>query len=472
MQRQTLNSLFRGPNNPADTLATANAIQLAKDGGFDPSATPAATPSPPISPAAPPPPGGSAGGPLGAAQATLKGSFPMGVPDAGGPTSSTGGAYGQLSKAQEKANAAAVERVTAEAEGVKAKAALMDQQAQEAQAKEDQRQKLAAESRKNIEAAQAELNTKDGKVDPNRLWANKATGQKVLAGVAVVLTGLGEGLMGKGGNSALAYIQKQIDDDIQTQKETIAAERQRKKDNYSASTQQYEMLRSQLGDERAVDSAQRALRLGAVEQLAASKVAQMAPGEARARGEQLVAAIGLDKSKAMDDASMRAAQFNLEKQKVGLQALEIGLKGANGKNGPQLPAGEAGKVGELDAAIGMLRGVGEAHEKLGAGSSFAQWIGGTKSAQYRDQIKVATQVIGNILEGGKLTDKDYDRYLGMMPAAGDFSSTAMNKIKSIAVLLQQKRDHSLSALSSAGYDTSRFPQSSAQKRDKYGAVEH
>lgn len=336
MQKQSLHDTYRPIFNetPQDVLARDRAMQLAKAGGFDFGAhpPPASAQPPPAGPGQQPPPG-QASGPLGAATATLKGSFPMGMPDVGGPTSSMGGAYGQAARAQEKANAVAVQRATAEAEGIKTKAALMDQQAQEQQAKEAQRQKLAADGRKNIEDAQAALNTPDGKVDPNRLWANKNTGSKVLAGLSVVLTGLGEGLMGKGGNSALSYIQKQIDDDIQIQKENIAAERGRKKENFSAATQRNEMLRAQLGDDRAVDSAERAMRLAAVEQTAAAKVAQMAPGEARARGEQLVAAIGLDKAKAMDDASMRAAQFGLEKQKVGLQALELGLKTAQGKAG-------------------------------------------------------------------------------------------------------------------------------------------
>jgi hypothetical protein len=469
MQRASLasRSTFNAPpSTPQDQLAVANAIELAQ------SAPPVAAPTapPPGNPSVPP--GGPSGGPLGAATATLKGSFPMGYPDAGGPTSSIGGAYNKAQKAQDAATEAAVQRAVAEAEGVKAKAQLLDQQAQEAQAKEDQRQKLAGQSRKDIEAAQAQLNTPDGKVDPNRLWASKNAGQKVLAGIAVVLTGLGQGLQGRGGNDALALIQKQIDDDVQLQKETIAAERQRKKENFSATTQRHELLREQLGDERAVDAAERSMRYAAAEQTAAAKVAQMAPGEARARGEQLVADLGLRKAQAMDEASMRAAQFGLEKQKLGLQAMELGLKTAGGKAPPQLPAGEAVKVGELDAALGMLKDVGEAHSKLGTGSSFAQWIGGTKSAQYRDQMKVAAQVIGGILEGGKLTDPDYARYLEMMPKAGDFSPTAMNKVRSVAALLQRKRDGSLAALGSAGYDTSRFSKSTAQKRDQYGAVEH
>lgn len=60
---------------------------------------------------------------------------------------------------------------------------------------------------------------KSGKLDPNRVWNNMSTGNKVLASVGLFLGGLGAGSGGT--NRALQTINKTIDDDIDAQKTEI-----------------------------------------------------------------------------------------------------------------------------------------------------------------------------------------------------------------------------------------------------------
>jgi hypothetical protein len=56
------------------------------------------------------------------------------------------------------------------------------------------------------------------KVDPGRMWHNAGTGQKILAGISVALSGLGDVLMRKTGpNMALQIIQGAIKDDVEAQ---------------------------------------------------------------------------------------------------------------------------------------------------------------------------------------------------------------------------------------------------------------
>jgi hypothetical protein len=489
-QKQSLHDTFRlmPERTLGDVLATDHAIGLAKGGGFDLAAQP--PPAPSAAPTTPPtgtqslPPTGQAGGPLGAATATLKGSFPgagMSMPHAGGSGErEMRSAFEEKQKADvaaaEAGRSAAIQSAAAQDEYAKQVQAYNAQAAE----REAQRQKYVDEQMKHVQDAQAELQKPGQPIDPDRYWKNKGTGQKVLAGIAVFLSGLGSGLQGRAGqNQAFDYIQSQVDKDIQLQKESAANDRERKRDALTGSNNLYRMYLDKGMDERQAESATRLTMAQGVDTKLRALEAKSKVETFTAGIQQLIAANDLNMQKAVEDLRNNSAQ-RFAQTASGTAALmnaqtnrfEAGVKAATGTKGPQLPAGEAAKVGELDAAIGMLKDVGSAHEKLGAGSSFAQWIGGTKSAQYRDKIKVATQVIGNILEGGKLTDKDYDRYLGMMPAAGDFSATALNKIQSIADLLQKKRDGNVGAWGSAGYDTSRFPQSSAQKRDKYGAVEH
>jgi hypothetical protein len=70
-----------------------------------------------------------------------------------------------------------------------------------------------------IDNEQSELAKKfsDGKIDPNRVWHNTSTGNKILAGIGLLLSGIGSGLSGQK-NMALEIIQKKIDQDIDAQK--------------------------------------------------------------------------------------------------------------------------------------------------------------------------------------------------------------------------------------------------------------
>lgn len=72
-----------------------------------------------------------------------------------------------------------------------------------------------AQVRSMIQKAYAE------KVDPDHYWAKKSTPEKVLAAIGVFLSGWGAGLNKTGGNQALSFISKAIDDDIAAQKSNI-----------------------------------------------------------------------------------------------------------------------------------------------------------------------------------------------------------------------------------------------------------
>lgn len=73
-----------------------------------------------------------------------------------------------------------------------------------------------------VEAENAPLRKSilETKVDPNRLWHNASTGNKVMASIGLILGGIGAGLT-KGPNAALDVMQKNIDRDIQAQKDDL-----------------------------------------------------------------------------------------------------------------------------------------------------------------------------------------------------------------------------------------------------------
>lgn len=405
-----------------------------------------------------------------AVKASMSGTFPM--------MSGGGGVSGAGLKAAYKDSAQAIDQQTnalraqnqVELEGAQQKADFLKEQAEEERQSQEAQKASTEEGWQKLQQAQTELEKPAAKIDPNRYWADKGGATKVTALVAVAMGGIGTALQGRAGNPALDIINRQIDQDIHTQEQDIANDREQKRDRVMGARNLLEAMRQKLGDERAAKAAVRNIQLGALEQQITAQMGKTKDEATLANGSAAKAAIGIEREKNLADFNYRNAQLGLERMKIGLSAMEVGLKAGKGQEKQKVTAGEASKIGNLDGAIKMINDIGDAHSKLGAGSSLAQWFGSSKSAQYRDQLKVAAQVIGGILEDGKLTDPDYARYKEMMPAPGDFSATALNKVKSIAAILQTKRDSQVAALGQAGFEVSGFPVSTAQKRDKYGAV--
>lgn len=80
-----------------------------------------------------------------------------------------------------------------------------------------------AERQKGLQEKQAALDSAvkteaDYKIDDNRRWSNLSTGRKLLAGISVALSGLGDAFMNKTGpNLAFGIIQQAIHDDVAAQ---------------------------------------------------------------------------------------------------------------------------------------------------------------------------------------------------------------------------------------------------------------
>lgn len=85
-------------------------------------------------------------------------------------------------------------------------------------------------------------------VDPKRYWADKSTGDKVMAGIGLLL-----GAFGSGGNKAVAVIDKAIDQDIAAQKADIA----KASDVVSARRGIYQDMRSRFKDDQMATEATR-----------------------------------------------------------------------------------------------------------------------------------------------------------------------------------------------------------------------
>jgi hypothetical protein len=91
------------------------------------------------------------------------------------------------------------------------------EQQRQLEAEQDYSRFAASMGRKERELDQLGNAYANHKIDPNRVWNNASTPQKVSASIAMILGGMGAGLTG-GPNQAVAMINRIIDQDIDAQK--------------------------------------------------------------------------------------------------------------------------------------------------------------------------------------------------------------------------------------------------------------
>lgn len=122
-------------------------------------------------------------------------------------------------------------------------------------------------------------------------------------------------------------------------------------------------------------------------------------------------------------------------------------------------------IGEFNAGVEAAdKLLGTFDDKTGKWSILAEHLPWrTKTKEYNDERRASAQVIGGILEGGKLTDADFDRYYDMLPDATDSNERAANKIRVIKNLLRGKSKASLEAFGAAGYEASGLAEVSRER---------
>lgn len=105
--------------------------------------------------------------------------------------------------------------------------ALVDQQALAAQQEKARQVRLEQEQKLHTDYTQAVDAAAKKTIDPNRYWNNMSTGKHVSTAIAVMLSGIGQGLVAAGGggqvnSAAMSMITSAIDRDVDAQKQDMA----------------------------------------------------------------------------------------------------------------------------------------------------------------------------------------------------------------------------------------------------------
>lgn len=173
-------------------------------------------------------------------------------------------------------------------------AATLDRAARDDQKRLAAQEAAAAERNNFMQAKLADLNTRTREVagmsvDPNRFWANKSTGEKVLAGIGLFL-----GAFGSNGNKAANIISDAITQDINVQKANI----DQKGKGLSNERSLYNDMYAAYKDKDAAEAATRLAMLNNAQVKAQAIGARYQGPEAKAKAMSLMGEIEAKKNEA------------------------------------------------------------------------------------------------------------------------------------------------------------------------------
>lgn len=349
-------------------------------------------------------------------------------------------AYEDEKKASEAAVKVGTAQADAEAARMQARDAHVEEMARQHAVNEQVRQNRIEMAELEVRKAQAAAKKE---IDPNQLYKQKGTAAVVIAEIGRALGALGATL-GHTENFADNNINAAINRNIDAQKASIANAREDARDKSNL----LHFYMQQGLDERQAEHAARADYIEQVQNQLKTDAAKYKSPQIEANAQIFNAQ--LDKAKATELANLKTATVTRQ----------VTQKPMSGAGGQQLPAGEATKLGEATGAVQNLDRLAKQFEDKGAGGPFGfvkSLIPFTDANKYGDDVRAAAQVIGGYIEGGKLTDQDYPKYMKMLPKEGDTEATALNKLNNVRVLIANRQAAEKNALAGAGYDVSRIP---------------
>lgn len=129
------------------------------------------------------------------------------------------------------------------------------------------------------------------------------------------------------------------------------------------------------------------------------------------------------------------------------------------REGTQVPGSVAADLGQFDSALKMADDAFSSYKSKASefGSGLKSMAPGSDANQYEKERDVTAQAIGTILEGGKLTEPDYNRYKSMLPSPWDTNAVAEAKVQAIKNLIETKRQGKIEGLRQTGFDVANVP---------------
>lgn len=296
----------------------------------------------------------------------------------------------------------------------------------------------AGEYQTQIDADIKELN--DTKIDSGRFWANKSTGDKVLAVGASFLGGFAAGFSGNGSNRALDTINTLIERDIAEQK----TDYMRKKEGIDQKRSAFAMMKDKYKSDTAALLGTKAAALENVQNQFKTMAARHKGTEAAVNAEKAIAQLEIQKKAAQDKMTMELLK---QQSKAGKDMREYYVKDAglayNKEDARELRTSQAEyntAQKTIDEAIAMI-------DKFDLTDKYAP-------SKLHEKLKQANVLLrGNmrkmIVGSGTLTEQDFDRIAEAIPVGdniNDFSKkTATEALRSLGYYARLALDQQMKA---------------------------
>lgn len=302
-----------------------------------------------------------------------------------------------------------------------------DQYGQNMKAAQDNYNKsLASLNDENTQLTQAVMTSK---IDPQRLWANADTGNKIGAAIGILLSGIGSGLSGQP-NMAMGVINKMIDQDIDAQKSELGKKQTLLSMNlakYGRLDQAYQVTSSQLHAVVEGQLGQAAARGGGME---AGARAQQALGQLQMQrgGMQQQAAAAQAYNGSAGQPS--GGGVNLDRIRLGMQA---------GLIPKEVGAAALKEAGEYTMLENQLAATSKAFDDVAKDQDAARRFG--SPLQSTAQIKAATKIYGDMIAkeaSGRVNQSSLDAAVENFPTYTDDANTIAMKKANLTNLLKSK----------------------------------
>lgn len=268
----------------------------------------------------------------------------------------------------------------------------MQDQLEEQQARSLQRDQEIQKEKDKLDQAK-ELVMKGAQIDPNRYWGNKSTGQKLAAGFAIFLGGLGRG---NNRNMVLEQLNNAINRDIDAQKEQAT----KAKSGYEMQNNIYSQMMKQFDNETQRDTATRSMMLN-LANLELNKVASMTNSQqAKQNAELLRAQIQNEQIKAQ-------SAFNEASRLYGAGAVADDMAKKIMTNVPkefrEKAFGELGKYKEIQSQVGRVKQIMNDIRKT---TTVTSNIPFTDAKSLADKAEADLFPVVKAIVGERMTDAD------------------------------------------------------------------
>lgn len=178
---------------------------------------------------------------------------------------------------------------------------------------------------------------------------------------------------------------------------------------------------------------------------------EIAEAKAKADWNKAVAA-----QKDKDEDQKETAGHHRAMEEIGRTM--AGIKATSTEGDKRLPVSQVVEQADFEVADKGLQDLFDHFKKLQMSGIGARLSGAgadlgfnTEAALYKDKGRAVGQVVGKILEGGKLAAGDELKYARMLPQPGDTLERAQQKITNVQNLLRESLKTRRAALAAQGY---------------------